>query len=197
MDASDVFNAIRHRRTVREFKSTPVPENDIRKILDAARYAPTCGNIQPWKFVVIRDPDRFDSLEILLKNRWEQTIRNQTKLSEQDRNMYIENGKKAIEKVLTAPVYIFTFVDTSVYADYAMHDGSLAVGMMMIMARALGYGTGYFTTYFPEDVIKPFVNAPDKYRLICSSPIGIPKEWPETPPKKNLDEFIIHESFEK
>jgi len=50
-----LINIIKNRRTVRKFKSTYVPEEHIIKILDAARFAPTAGNQQPWKFLVIRD----------------------------------------------------------------------------------------------------------------------------------------------
>ncbi|MCK4320902.1 MAG: hypothetical protein E3J41_07195 [Candidatus Cloacimonadota bacterium] len=50
-----LLNIIKNRRTVRKFKSTHVPKEHIIKILDAARFAPTAGNQQPWKFLVIRD----------------------------------------------------------------------------------------------------------------------------------------------
>ena len=50
-----LLNIIKNRRTVRKFKFTHVPEEHIIKILDAARFAPTAGNQQPWKFLVIRD----------------------------------------------------------------------------------------------------------------------------------------------
>jgi len=51
----DVFEAIVGRRSVRRYKPDPVPKKLIEKILDAARWAPSGGNIQPWKFVVISD----------------------------------------------------------------------------------------------------------------------------------------------
>ena len=55
LDKLSVFDVIHKRRSVREYQPTPVPEEHIRKILDAARMAPTSGNQQPWKFLVIRD----------------------------------------------------------------------------------------------------------------------------------------------
>ena len=191
-----VFETIRNRRTVREFQTTPVPEEDIRKILDAARYAPTAGNVQPWKFVVIKDRARLDSLRIILQANWEQRINSAPELDEEKKRSYIEGGKNAIEGVMTAPVYIMVFVDTTIYPRYALYDGCLAVENLMLCARALGYGAGFFTTYFPEKLVKSFVNAPDNLKFICATPLGIPREWPEMPPKKELDGFIIKESFE-
>ncbi len=191
-----VFETIRNRRTVREFQTTPVPEEDIRKILDAARYAPTAGNVQPWKFVVIKDKARLDSLKNILQANWEQRVNSSPELDGEKKKSYIEGGKNAIEGVMTAPVYIMVFVDTTIYPQYALYDGCLAVENLMLCARALGYGSGFFTTYFPEEFVKSFVNAPDNLKFICATPIGIPREWPQMPPKKELDEFIIQESFE-
>ena len=51
----DVFECIRRRRTVRDFKPDPVPETIVRKILQAARWAPSSSNSQPWHFIVIED----------------------------------------------------------------------------------------------------------------------------------------------
>src|SRR5512135_3254027 len=51
----DVFDAINGRKSIRRFKRTPVPDADIRKILDAGRLAPSANNTQPWSFVVIKN----------------------------------------------------------------------------------------------------------------------------------------------
>jgi acetylornithine deacetylase/succinyl-diaminopimelate desuccinylase-like protein len=98
-----------------------------------------------------------------------------------------ESVKKTLENVISAPVYIAVLVDSSAkYADYILYDGTLAAGNLMIAARALGYGTSFFTTFFPEEKMKKFFNIPAQYKLICFTPVGIPEEWPETPPKKSL-----------
>ncbi len=51
----DLFDAIHERKSIRRFKNTPVPDEDIKKILDAGRWAPSANNTQPWSFVVIQD----------------------------------------------------------------------------------------------------------------------------------------------
>jgi nitroreductase len=192
-----VFETIRNRRTVREFNASPVPQEHIIKILDAARYAPTAGNVQPWKFVVIQNRERLDSLCQILQVSWKKKLESMTGLNPEQRDFYTDGGQEAIRNVMTAPVYIIVFVDTTVYPKYALYDGCLAVENLMIAARALGYGTGFFTTYFPENVIKDYVNAPANLLFVCATPVGVPKAWPETPPKKELHEFIVNECFEK
>ena len=52
----DFFEAASRRRTVRDFLPDPVPEELLRRCLEAARLAPSSSNLQPWEFVLIRDP---------------------------------------------------------------------------------------------------------------------------------------------
>lgn len=191
-----LFNTIKNRRTVRKFKSTAIPEEHILKILDAARYAPTAGNKQPWKFLVIRDRNKLDRLVEEALN-WYVTAYSQ---SQQVDEVDVEETKAALRKhlvdVLSAPIYVAVLVDsTSQYPDYVVYDGTLAAGYLMIAARSLGYGSGFFTTFFPGEKMKKFFDIPERYRLICFTPIGVPEEWPETPVKKGLDEFIAFDSL--
>lgn len=63
-----------------------------------------------------------------------------------------ETLKKMLENVLSAPIYVAVLVDSKAkHPDYILYDGTLATGYLMIAARALGYGTGFFTTFFPEE----------------------------------------------
>jgi len=52
----DIFEAIRTRRSVRSFRAEAIPDQDVAKILEAARWAPSAGNRQPWTFIYIKDP---------------------------------------------------------------------------------------------------------------------------------------------
>ena len=52
----DVYQCIRSRLTVRDFKPEPVPEGVVRRMLLAARWSPSARNRQPWNFVVIQQP---------------------------------------------------------------------------------------------------------------------------------------------
>ncbi|MCK4433029.1 MAG: nitroreductase family protein [Methanomicrobia archaeon] len=51
----DVFDAIRNRRSIRKYKKDPVEDEKITKCLEAARWAPSASNRQPWHFIVVRD----------------------------------------------------------------------------------------------------------------------------------------------
>ena len=58
----DVYQCIRSRLTVRNFKPDPVPERVIRRMLQAARWAPSARNRQPWNFVIVQNPDTLEQI---------------------------------------------------------------------------------------------------------------------------------------
>lgn len=195
-DQAYLFDIIKSRRTVRKFKSTRVPKEHILKILDAARFAPTAGNQQPWKFLVIQNREVLDKLQKEALLWYLDKYKKKRKPSEEEFAKTKESLQKLLDNVLSAPVYVAVLVDSKArYPDYILYDGTLVAGYLMIAARALGYGTGFFTTFFPEAEMKQFFNIPDKYKLICFTPIGIPYEWPETLSKKKLKDLVVFESF--
>ncbi len=66
----------------------------------------------------------------------------------------------------------------------------------MTAARTLGYGTGFFTTFFADAVMRPFFGIPERYTMVCFTPVGVPEAWPDTPPKKSLEELVLQGGFE-
>ncbi|MBI2874752.1 MAG: nitroreductase family protein, partial [Firmicutes bacterium] len=63
-----LIETIRRRRSVRELKSEGIPEEIIREIVDAGRHAPSAGNLQPWHFFVVVDPDKRRGLAVAALN---------------------------------------------------------------------------------------------------------------------------------
>lgn len=63
MPWNPVEKIIMERRSVRRFKKDPVPDNLIRRVLESARFAPSTGNGQPWKFLVIKSPEIIAEME--------------------------------------------------------------------------------------------------------------------------------------
>jgi len=191
-----LFNIIKSRRTVRDFKPTPVPKEHILKILDMARSAPTSGNQQPWKFLVVQDRAKLDRLKVEAAGWFLAEYEKRGKPTPEEMEGVRARMAATMAKVLSAPVYIAVLTDSqSAYPPDNRHDGPLAVAMLMIAARSLGYGTGFYTTYFPEARMREFLGIPDRYNLVCFTPIGVPVEWPPAPPKKPLEEFVVFEKF--
>ena len=167
------LDVIKERRSVRQYKSDPVPEEHLMEIVDAARMAPCAGNEQAWKFIIIQDKEKIEALTQECVTIWGDGVRGR----------------------LSAPAYIVVLVDTErQWPTYNQHDGPLAAGYLLLAARALGYGTVYMTDSIPENVTRKIFNIPDRYRQVCVTPVGVPVEWP-TKEKKPLEEFIVKDGF--
>lgn len=63
MEWNSVEKVILERRSIRNFKKKPVPDNLIKRVLEAGRFAPTAGNAQPWKYIVIKDQGLIAEME--------------------------------------------------------------------------------------------------------------------------------------
>jgi nitroreductase len=191
-----LFDIFRNRRSVRRFKPTPIPDNDIITMLDIARSAPTSGNQQPWKFLVIQDRSKLfrlqeECINLAIKNAKLRGDTNSVSLDSlrQRRTRFYGN-------YLTAPLVIVVLTDsTSTYPTYNIYDGSLAAENLMIAARALGYGSVFTTDVFPEEITKKAFEIPEQFKQICVMPIGVPEVWPDGPPKKPVGDFIVFEKF--
>ena len=63
MSWNPVEKIIMERRSIRSFKKEPLPDNMIRRILEAGRFAPSAGNMQPWRFIVVKSPEMLAEME--------------------------------------------------------------------------------------------------------------------------------------
>src|SRR6266478_605661 len=70
----DFFEIIRTTRSMRRLKPDPVPNELIRKILEAAVCAPSGGNMQRWRFLVVRDPKVKKTVGALYKRAWDEQV---------------------------------------------------------------------------------------------------------------------------
>ena len=175
---SDVFDVIRKRRSVRKFKPNLVPDDHIRKILEAARYAPTPRNRQDWKFVVGTDRVKIDELR-------EKCI---AQAGERARQYYTD--------YMSAPVYIVILASGKTKnPGNDLLSGALAAGYLFLAARALGYGTVFCRNSVPEPIARKVFKIPQEYQWVCITPVGVPDEWPNTSPKRDVAELIVKNRF--
>jgi nitroreductase len=192
---SDIWTVFQNRRSVRNFKPDSIPQKDILKIIDAARMAPTSGNQQPWKFLVVRDKNKITLMkEACINGSLDRFDKNGNKT--ETRDQFRERVTRGFQGYFSAPVYIIILTDNkSMYPDYNHWDGPLAAGYLMLAARALGYGTVFITDAIPDNVTKEVLQIPDNYTRVCITPLGVPVEWPKTPEKKKLEEMISYEKL--
>ncbi len=166
---NEVLKAIRNRRTVRRFKPNPVDAKKLRMILEAGRWAPSFSNLQPWRFIVVRD----SSLKIALDKAARQSV--------------LHLG------INEAPVVILVCVDRRIDPLHAIEAGAAATQNMTLAAYSLGLGAGWIGIWGTEAEasIQKLLELPETVRMVSLLPIGIPDESPEgqRKPIKEIAQF--------
>ena len=149
----DIIDVLTSRKSIRRYKPDPVPDDIIDKILEAARWAPTGENYQPWRFIVIRDPATKNKIGELAKigsgsrmTAWHclgetqerfDKIEDPVKKAEVLRFMYSGEVSEFAKNAPMIIAVIGTLMEGSVDVPY---DLSAAIENMLIEAHSLGLG---------------------------------------------------------
>lgn len=172
----DLFEAIKQRRSIRAYTEENVSEEEVKKLIEAARWAPSAGNIQPWEFVIVRDAE--------VKQKLAAAALNQTFIEE-------------------APVVIVVCADEAQSSQgygsrgvtlYCLQDTAAATQNILLAAHALGLSTCWVGA-FREELVRKSLNALLNVRPIAIIPVGHAAEEPRAPSRKALKEIVRHETF--
>ncbi len=179
----EVLEAIRTRRSVRKYAPDPVPDELLRQVLEAARWAPSWANTQCWEIVVVRDPERKKALSELL----------------------VPERNPAKNAVATAPVVLaicgrkgisgfYKGQPVTEKGDWLMFDVALAVQNICLAAHALGLGT-VIVGALDHARAGELLGLPEDVELVVLIPLGKPAHEPKAPPRKELSEFVHLERY--
>jgi len=148
----DVLKAIKERRSIRKYEPKAVPEEKLTQILEAGQWAPSAGNSQPWKFIVVRDEE--------VKNELARVA---------------TYGKFLAQ----APVAIAIVIDPQA-SNHPVEDGAAATQNMLLAAYALGLGTCWIGSYSSgyEEKAKEVLGITRDKRLLSLISLGYPAESP-------------------
>ena len=171
MNIMSVLEVIETRRSVRKYKPEEIPDGDLKKILTAAQLAPSAGNKQPWRFVVVRDPER--------KRALAEAARNQ---------MWLADAGVIVAALAMDPN------DPEVYAKWSERDVMTAVEHMVLASWSMGYGTCWIGAFY-QDKVKELLDIPEEMTVINLLPIGVPDQTPEARARKPLDELFHAEKY--
>lgn len=170
----EVLEIIKKRRSIRKYKTKPVENEKINKVLEAARLAPSANNQQPWHFILVTKPEAKESLRAAFKpeRQW----------------------------LMQAPAIIVACADPKKAwkrndgEEYWKVDAAIAMQNLVLAATELGLGTCWIAV-FNEKAVKKALNIPKHIRVVAMTPLGYPDEdkGPVTD-RKTLNE-IVH--FEK
>lgn len=181
-EAAIVLGAMERRRSIRSYRREQVPAGDILAIVSAGRLAPSSGNGQPWRFLVVEDKA---AMRDLLEKSAEALCEAAGDAAAKARIM----EWSARYEDAAALVLLLEDLE-SPYPAYAGHDCPLAAANIMLMATAMGYGSTYLTdTVCPEGARRALA-LPPRYEPRCAIAIGVPAEIPEAHDRKPLREIV-------
>lgn len=172
----DILEVIRSRRSIRSFKDEDVPADLLEKLIDAARQAPSAGNIQPWEFIIIRKHGT--------KKRLAEAALNQT---------FIEQ----------APIVIVVCADEERSslrygrrgrALYCIQDTAAATQNILLAAHSLGLGACWIGA-FREEPARQILEIPLGVRPVAIIPVGYSARSPAPRRRRDVDRIIHHERF--
>jgi len=163
----DAFEAIEKRRSIRNYEPTPVPEEKLEKILEAARLAPSARNRQPRHFIVVTDAEKRKAL----------------------------SGGMFAKFLKQSPVVIAACGDERAAPKWHAIDVAIAVENMVLAATGEGLGTCWIGS-FDENKVRDTLKIPKNLRVIVLLAVGYPRDK-ESLTSKVLYAVRKHKPLEK
>ncbi|MEU7431651.1 nicotinate-nucleotide--dimethylbenzimidazole phosphoribosyltransferase [Streptomyces sioyaensis] len=199
-----VHRVMRERRDIRNgFRSDPIPNDVLLRVLEAAHTAPSVGHSQPWDFVVIRSAETREKMH---------------QLAMQQREAYAKSLPKArakqfrelkIEAILETPVNIVVTADSTrggrhtlgrhTQPQMAPYSSALAVENLWLAARAEGLGVGWVSFFDEREMVRE-LDLPEHLEVVAYLCVGYVDEFPEEPEllqagwsKRRPLSWVVHE----
>jgi len=167
----DFFSVLLRRRSIRSFRREPVPPELLEEVLEAARWAPSAGNLQAWEIAVTQDPERKFRLaraaldqEFLVQASHVLVV---SALPERSARRYGRRGREL----------------------YCLQDAALAAGYLLLAACALGLGACWVGA-FDEEEVRRIMGLSRDHRPVALIPLGYPAESPLPPPRLPREELV-------
>jgi nitroreductase len=197
--ARDFLATARLRRTVRDFSADPVPDEVIRLAIEAAASAPSGANMQPWTFVVVKDPDMKRQIRIAAEKEEyenyhgrmpEEWLRALAPLQTDWHKEFLEIAPALI--VVFKQDYGFDTNGNHVTHYYVNESVGIASGFLLAALNAAGLATLTHTPS-PMGFLREILGRPRNEKAFLLVPVGYPAEDCRVPDlrKKDLDEVLI------
>jgi nitroreductase len=212
MNYDSFLELVKNRRSTRQFKPDPIPDEYIDKIIEAARWAPSGFNLQPWEFIVVKDKKLKDDIIQFCRSgmentskmeatreAWQGTVKPLSPPTPQQRSDYS-----------VAPVFILLFGDTRLNIGLPMYRrfntaltqeafrGGLASAFlyMHLAAASLGLGSQWMsavTTPFAHCMIKNFLGIPEELEIYDMMVVGYPTHKPGPRLVRDREEMVHYD----
>lgn len=155
------FEAIRKRRSIRQFTGESIPREDLLAIVDAGRLAATGHNKQPWDFVVVTDDELMEGMSSQCSPWMAHAAAIIVLVVDPSSRWWLEDGSAAAENMLLAAT-------------------DLGYGACWVEGTMLPH----------EEAFKDLLDIPAERRILTLLPVGVPTEWPDDKEKRSLEDVV-------
>lgn len=199
-----ILGFFKNRRSVQDYSLREVSNKVLLEILEAARWAPSAHNAQPWRFIVVRDPDVKRELAKAMAGRWDKDM-SENGVPLENRESLI---KTSVRRFTNAPILIvacLTMEDMDRYPDrrrqkieyiMAVQSVTAAIENMLLAAHAEGLGSCWFCApLFCQDVVRKVLRVPRYVEPQALVTLGYSTERLEPPPRKLLQEIVYQDRW--
>lgn len=190
-----IKDAIKQRRSIRRFQQKHVPAEAVLEVLEAAGWAPSAHNSQPWRFIILQDPNVKRELSEKMASAWAADMTKDGSTVEEAKML------ERKERFAAAPVLILaclTMEDLKQFPDIQRQASekdlaleSLGAGLenMLLAAHASGLGAcWYCAPAFCKDIVRQVLKIPRDVEPSAFIILGYPAETPVAPKRKMLNE---------
>jgi nitroreductase len=198
----EFVEVIKARRSIRKFKQAPVPDEDIKMLLEAARLAPSGLNVQPWRFAIVKNKSMREKLSgaTLATYAMEAPV---IIICCADLAAFssIQNRVSELQKAGAFAGTCFqgysandflaggTLNESSIKANLALQV-AIAIEHLALQAVDRGLGTCWIAS-FDEKAVKKIVGINDRYSIVALLSVGFPLYQPPPRPRLPIDELLI------
>jgi len=199
VNALDVYEAIKRRRSIRKFKKESISQDQIEKLIEVARFAPSGSNVQPWRFIIVKDNQIKSELckasykqkfvedasivivccgDLLSWKRVKETSREILK----DKQIQLSRKTKDALEIRTNKAALAKMDERM---PTTMLNVAIAIEHIVLEAVELGLGSCW-VRLFDEKKIKQILNLPGHLCVVAILPIGVPDEDPSPRPRMSV-----------
>ncbi len=163
---------IRARYSVRAYKPDPIDEGTLNRVLEAARWAPTAANRQPFQIIVLRTAERREELRRIYQREW-----------------FLQ--APLVLAMCSLPARAWTRRDGKNYADV---DATIAMDHLILAAADAGLGTCWVAAFDP-DAAREILRLPKDVEPLAFTPLGYPADRPVAKTRRPLAELVRWEHW--
>jgi nitroreductase len=200
-DYGQLLELIRSRRSIRRFSDRAVNRDDLARLLEAARWAPSNHNRQPWRFLVIEDKQQINQLAEIVS----QGLSKKLKSLPEAAAVFTSEFAHYATFFANAPTLLVVLHKQPVSVSAPLLAGlknpdlvsgeplsvAMAVQNLLLAAQALGLGTCVLTgPLLVREALAGVLDLPAGHDLTCLVALGHPAESPAPPRRKTIEQIV-------